>query len=281
MEYARPDSTMAGDRAVLVDFAQPERNDWLAAYHQYHAVNKAVEAMVEASATHGDRKAGVVWHTQGSGKSLTMAFYAGKLVRHPAMRNPTLVVLTDRNDLDDQLFGAFAACRDVLRQTPVQASDRPHLRELLRVASGGIVFTTIQKFLPEEGDRQPALSQRENIVFIADEAHRIDLVVADLVRHAVQRMEALDGKVMIVCMSRAICVKLYDAIVLIVATGVWRADDHDGGGAGAGGAGTAAGGAWRCSDRGRWLVDGSLRARYVRHTGLGAGAAKCSPPRIA
>ena len=121
----------------------------------------------------GDRRVGVVWHTQGSGKSLTMAFYAGRMVLHPAMENPTLVVLTDRNDLDDQLFGTFARCKELLRQPPVQAADRADLREKLKVASGGVVFTTIQKFFPEEkGDRYPVLSDRRNIVVIADEAHR-------------------------------------------------------------------------------------------------------------
>ena len=121
----------------------------------------------------GDRRVGVVWHTQGSGKSLTMAFYAGRVILHPAMANPTIVVLTDRNDLDDQLFGTFARCRDLLRQPPVQAADRADLRAKLAVASGGVVFTTIQKFFPEEkGDRHPVLSDRRNIVVIADEAHR-------------------------------------------------------------------------------------------------------------
>ncbi|WDT79488.1 MAG: DEAD/DEAH box helicase family protein [Candidatus Manganitrophus sp.] len=116
---------------------------------------------------------GVVWHTQGSGKSLTMAFYAGRIIREPAMGNPTLVVLTDRNDLDDQLFATFARCRDLLRQPPVQAESRAHLRELLAVEAGGVVFTTIHKFFPEEkGDRHPTLSERRNIVVIADEAHR-------------------------------------------------------------------------------------------------------------
>ena len=121
----------------------------------------------------GDRRVGVVWHTQGSGKSLTMAFYAGRVILEPAMANPTIVVLTDRNDLDDQLFGTFARCRDLLRQAPVQATERADLREKLRVGSGGVVFTTIQKFFPEErGDRHPILSERRNIVVIADEAHR-------------------------------------------------------------------------------------------------------------
>lgn len=138
-----------------------------AAYHQYWAVNKAVKCTVEASRPEGDRRIGVVWHTQGSGKSLSMAFYGGKIIKHSVMENPTLVVITDRNDLDDQLFGTFSVNSDLLRQTPVQAESREHLKELLRVASGGVVFTTLQKF--EGGD---ALSDRRNIVVIADEAHR-------------------------------------------------------------------------------------------------------------
>jgi type I restriction enzyme R subunit len=144
----------------------------IAGYHQFHAVNRAVEATIAATSPDGSRRCGVVWHTQGSGKSLTMVFYAGRLVVHPAMENPTIVVLTDRIDLDDQLFGVFTRCRELLRQTPVQAEDREHLRRLLNVASGGVVFTTIQKFLPPiDGDDQP-LSPRRNIVVIADEAHR-------------------------------------------------------------------------------------------------------------
>ena len=145
----------------------------IAGYHQFHAVNAAVDATVKASRPDGDKRCGVIWHTQGSGKSLTMAFYAGGIVRRPEMRNPTLVVITDRNDLDDQLFGTFARCSQLLRQTPEQARDREHLRELLRVASGGVVFTTVQKFFPEgEELRFPELSDRRNIVVIADEAHR-------------------------------------------------------------------------------------------------------------
>lgn len=143
-----------------------------AAYHQYHAVNKAVERTVEATRATGDRKVGVVWHTQGSGKSLSMLFYAGKIIQHPQMENPTLIILTDRNDLDDQLFGTFAAGQELLRQAPVQADSREHLRQLLKVASGGVVFTTIQKFMPDDGAAYPLLSDRYNIVFIADEAHR-------------------------------------------------------------------------------------------------------------
>lgn len=138
-----------------------------AAYHQYWAVNKAVGCTAEASQPDGDRRIGVVWHTQGSGKSLSMVFFAGKAVRHPDMGNPTLVVITDRNDLDEQLFGTFTNCRDLLRQTPVQAASREHLKSLLQVASGGVVFTTIQKF---EGDG--VLTDRRNVVVIADEAHR-------------------------------------------------------------------------------------------------------------
>ncbi len=145
----------------------------IAGYHQFHAARTAVEKTVTATGRHGDQRAGVVWHTQGSGKSLTMVFYSGKLVQHPSLENPTLVVITDRNDLDGQLHGTFYRCREVLRQNPEQAKNRGHLRELLKVASGGIVFTTIQKFLPEEkGDTFPLLSDRRNIVVITDEAHR-------------------------------------------------------------------------------------------------------------
>jgi type I restriction enzyme R subunit len=145
----------------------------VAAYHQFHAVNRAVEATVRAASAQGDKKVGVVWHTQGSGKSLTMVFYAAKIARHPALENPTLVVLTDRNDLDGQLFGKFSVCRDLLRAVPVQAESVEHLQTLLKVASGGIVFTTIQKFRPERrGAEFPLLSDRRNILFIADEAHR-------------------------------------------------------------------------------------------------------------
>jgi type I restriction enzyme R subunit len=163
----------------------------IAAYHQYYAVNLAIESTLRASGyirnilceppvnyglpevdhiSVGDRKGGVVWHTQGSGKSLSMVFYSGKLVL--VMDNPTIVVITDRNDLDDQLFDTFAASRQLLRQTPVQAKNRTHLKELLKVGSGGIVFTTIQKFNPEEGNVYDLLSARENIIVIADEAHR-------------------------------------------------------------------------------------------------------------
>jgi type I restriction enzyme, R subunit len=145
----------------------------LAAYHQFHAVNRAVEATIRAASEKGDKKVGVVWHTQGSGKSLTMTFYAAKIARHPALENPTLVVLTDRNDLDGQLFGKFSVCRSLLRQTPAQAESREQLKGLLKVASGGIVFTTIQKFLPEsKSEKYPLLSDRRNVLVIADEAHR-------------------------------------------------------------------------------------------------------------
>jgi type I restriction enzyme R subunit len=167
----------------------------MAGYHQFHAVNVAVEETLRAArgpaelgtgelrgryeagrrpgGRPGDRRVGVVWHTQGSGKSLTMAFYAGRVILHPAMANPTVVVLTDRNDLDDQLFGTFSRCKDLLRQPPAQAESRADLRQKLHVEAGGVVFTTIQKFFPEEkGDRHPVLSDRRNIVVIADEAHR-------------------------------------------------------------------------------------------------------------
>ena len=168
----------------------------MAGYHQFHAVQAAVQETLRAAGLgqleyvndrsggrymagpnhagkRGDRRVGVVWHTQGSGKSLTMVFYAGRIIREPAMANPTLVVLTDRNDLDDQLFRTFSRCQDLLRQPPLQAESRAHLRKLLSVDAGGVVFTTIHKFFPEEkGDRYPVLSDRRNIVVIADEAHR-------------------------------------------------------------------------------------------------------------
>lgn len=326
----------------------------IAGYHQFHAVNAAVAETVRASgltdrdhlreeAGHyavtgqspggkvGDRRAGVVWHTQGSGKSFSMLFYAARIICHPAMHNPTLVVLTDRNDLDDQLFGQFQRCQEILRQTPLQAESREQLKELLQVGSGGVVFTTIQKFLVPKGEKRPLLSSRSNIVVIADEAHRsqydlidglarhlrealpqasfigftgtpiersdantraifgdyisiydiqravadyatvpiyyesrvaklalnqsllpqidaefdeitegeeedrkqqlkskwaalealvgdpkrIALIAADLVHHYEHRLEALDGKAMVVCMSRRICVELYNAIIKI------------------------------------------------------------------
>ncbi|MBP7798021.1 MAG: type I restriction endonuclease subunit R [Thermoanaerobaculaceae bacterium] len=187
--------------ALVRDFIVFEDDDGghiakkMAGYHQFHAVRVAVDETLRAAelaradrvadgdgrfeagsrpgGKPGDRRVGVVWHTQGSGKSLTMAFYAGRIVREPAMGNPTLVVLTDRNDLDDQLFSTFSRCAELLRQPPVQAASRSHLRELLAVEAGGVVFTTIQKFFPEEkGDRHPVLSERRNIVVIADEAYR-------------------------------------------------------------------------------------------------------------
>ncbi len=337
-----------------------------AGYHQFHAVHVAVgetlraaemaregvikeqlgrfEAGLKPGGKPGDRRVGVVWHTQGSGKSLTMAFYAGRIIREPAMENPTLVVLTDRNDLDDQLFGTFSSCRELLRQPPVQADSRANLRELLAVESGGVVFTTIHKFFPEEkGDRHPTLSERRNVVVIADEAHRsqydfidgfarhmrdalpnasfigftgtpielrdantravfgdyisvydiqravedgatvpiyyesrlarltldeaerpridpefeevtegeeverkerlktkwaqleaivgaqkrLSLVARDIIEHYEQRCEAMDGKAMVVCMSRRICVELYDEIVKL--RPAWAsADDEQG-----------------------------------------------------
>jgi len=339
----------------------------MAGYHQFHAVQVAVGETLRAAelarADHvaealgryeagrkpggkpGDRRVGVVWHTQGSGKSLTMAFYAGRIVREPAMKNPTLVVLTDRNDLDDQLFGTFSRCAELLRQPPVQAESRAHLRELLAVEAGGVVFTTIHKFFPEEkGDRHPTLSERRNIVVIADEAHRsqydfidgfarhmrdalphasfigftgtpielqdantravfgdyisvydiqravedgatvpiyyesrlaklaldeaerpkidpdfeeategeeverkeklktkwaqleavvgshkrLEVVACDIVEHFEKRLEAMDGKAMVVCMSRRICVELYDEIVKL--RPAWADAADDGGG---------------------------------------------------
>lgn len=334
-----------------------------AGYHQFHAVQVAVEETIRASADTalatrdlrsgygserqkegkpGDKRVGVVWHTQGSGKSLTMAFYAGRVVLAPEMHNPTIVVITDRNDLDDQLFGTFASCHEILRQAPQQAENREHLKELLKVASGGVVFTTVHKFFPAKGQTsQELLSDRRNIVVIADEAHRsqydfidgfarhmrdalpgasfigftgtpietadsntravfgdyisvydiaravedgatvpilyesrlaklalkeeekpkldnefeevtegeeaeskerlktkwaalealvgsdkrVDLIAQDLVHHYEQRLEAMDGKAMVVCMSRRICVELYNAIVKIRPD--WHHEDDD------------------------------------------------------
>jgi type I restriction enzyme R subunit len=169
----------------------------LAGYHQYHAVRRAVASTLRAlpprpdarpagredpaeyglpsAADHppGDKRIGVIWHTQGSGKSLLMAFYAGQVIKHPAMENPTIVVLTDRNDLDDQLFATFSMCKDLLRQTPQQAESRADLRRLLARPSGGVIFTTLQKFAPEPGETDfPLLTDRRNVVVIADEAHR-------------------------------------------------------------------------------------------------------------
>jgi len=334
----------------------------MAGYHQYHAVNVAVEETVRAclpgptakeddgiyysrklrDGKQGDKRVGVVWHTQGSGKSLTMAFYAGRVILHPYMENPTLVVITDRNDLDDQLFGTFANCHELLRQQPVQAQSRANLRELLTTGSGGVIFTTVQKFFPTENeDQHPLLSDRRNIVVIADEAHRsqydfidgfarhmrealpnasfigftgtpielsdkntravfgnyisvydieravkdgatvpiyyesrlaklelkeeerpkldpefeeategeeienkerlktkwaqlealvgtdkrMKLIAEDLVKHFEARLEAMDGKAMIVCMSRRICVELYKAITAI--RPAWHHADDD------------------------------------------------------
>lgn len=143
----------------------------VAAYHQYYAVSKAVESTKGAAQEEGSRKAGVVWHTQGSGKSLSMVFYTGKVVLE--LNNPTVVVITDRNDLDDQLFDTFAGCKQLLRQDPVQANSKTHLKELLKTAGGGIVFTTVQKFFPQNGEIDfDLLSDRKNIIVIADEAHR-------------------------------------------------------------------------------------------------------------
>jgi type I restriction enzyme R subunit len=143
------------------------------AYHQYYAVQKAVAQTLRAThSTDGDRKVGVVWHTQGSGKSLSMVFYSGQIITHPQMENPTIVMLTDRNDLDDQLFGTFGNCVGLLRQTPVQANSRDHIKELLKVSGGGVIFTTIQKFAPADGNVYDTLSERTNIVVVADEAHR-------------------------------------------------------------------------------------------------------------
>jgi type I restriction enzyme R subunit len=181
------------DFIVFEDDGSGRLEKKVAGYHQFHAVQRAVQetlrampkprvGVAEAQGRYetghahggraGDRRVGVIWHTQGSGKSLTMVFYAGRIIREPEMENPTVIVLTDRNDLDDQLFGVFSRCQDLLRQPPVQAQSRAHLRELLARQSGGVIFTTIQKFLPEPGEFNTALSERYNIVVIADEAHR-------------------------------------------------------------------------------------------------------------
>ena len=179
--------TLLRDFIVFDDDGSGKLVKKMAGYHQFHAVQAAVEETLRATelqeiasriATRhggapGDRRIGVVWHNQGSGKSLTMAFYAGAIIRDLAMNNPTIVVLTDRNDLDDQLFGTFSRCQELLRQNPSQADSRADLRSKLSVNVGGVVFTTIQKFFPEErGDSHPVLSERRNIVVIADEAHR-------------------------------------------------------------------------------------------------------------
>lgn len=145
----------------------------IAKYHQYWAVNAAVESTVRAAGPDGDKRGGVVWHTQGSGKSFEMVFYAAKLMRDPRMSNPTLVFITDRNDLDDQLFGEVFSPAHILPETPVQATGRDNLRQLLTRASGGIIFTTLQKFAPgQDGDMNPVLTDRRNVVVVADEAHR-------------------------------------------------------------------------------------------------------------
>jgi type I restriction enzyme R subunit len=354
------------DFIVFEDEGGGKLSKKMAGYHQFHAVNVAVAETLRAAAmrdalvaelpglyeagrrhggVYGDRRIGVIWHTQGSGKSLTMVFYAARIARCPQMENPTIIVLTDRNDLDDQLFGVFCRCRELLRQGPIQAESRAHLRELLAgMQSGGIIFTTIQKFLPVGGaGAEPAhpLSMRRNIVVIADEAHRsqydfidgfarhmrdalpnasfigftgtplerddrntravfgdyisiydiqravedgatvpiyyesrlaklhlpeelkprvdeefeevtegeelerkerlkskwaqleavvgaqqrLELIAQDIVDHFERRLEAMDGKGMIVCMSRRICVALYDAIVRLRPE--WHHDEDD------------------------------------------------------
>ncbi len=146
----------------------------IASYHQFHAVREAVKATVIASSTEGNKKAGVVWHTQGSGKSISMCCYAGMLLQQTEMNNPTLLVVTDRNDLDGQLFTTFSNAQELLKQTPVQADGRDELRRLLAEReSGGIIFTTVQKFSPLDGEEEhPILNDRHNIVVISDEAHR-------------------------------------------------------------------------------------------------------------
>lgn len=336
------------DKHILLDFIQyfivfekdgAQITKKIAAYHQYHAVNKAIQSTLDAAAETGDKRAGVIWHTQGSGKSLSMVFFAGKIFRQKEMKNPTLVVLTDRNDLDQQLFNTFCLCKELLPEDPVQAKDRKDMREKLAVDVGGVVFTTIQKFAPEKGEQFPLLSDRRNIIVIADEAHRsqydfidgfarhmrdglpnasfigftgtpielsdrdtyavfgeeidtydiqqavddgatvrifyesrlakieinkaerpkieeefeevtegeeadlknklkskwarlealvgaekrVNLLAQDIVDHLEARLEAMDGKAMVVCMSRRICVDLYDAIIKLRPK--WHSDD--------------------------------------------------------
>ena len=146
----------------------------IAGYHQFHAVREAVQSTIAAANPTGDKKAGVVWHTQGSGKSISMCCYAGKLLQQPAMQNPTLLIVTDRNDLDGQLFETFSQAQELLKQTPVQANNRDELRQLLAEReSGGIIFTTVQKFALLDGEAEhPLLNGRHNIVVMSDEAHR-------------------------------------------------------------------------------------------------------------
>ena len=188
--------SLVRDFIVFDDDGSSKLEKMMAGYHQFHAVRYATNETLRAAELRrtvdrsvdtggryetghrsggelGDRRVGVVWHTQGSGKSLTMAFYTGAIINEPAMENPTVVVLTDRNDLDDQLYGTFSRCQELLRQPPTQAESRADLRRKLSVNAGGVVFTTIQKFFPEEkGDTHPELTDRRNIVVIADEAHR-------------------------------------------------------------------------------------------------------------
>ena len=158
-----------GVQVRLIDWDEPGNDDWLVV-SQFAVKGASVRRPDVVVFVNGLPLA--VLELKGSGKSLTMAFYAGKVIAQPAMENPTIVVLTDRNDLDDQLFGVFAAASDLIRQAPVQVEDRDHLRRLLSVPAGGVVFTTIQKFLPEPGERFPTLSERRNVVVVADEAHR-------------------------------------------------------------------------------------------------------------
>jgi type I restriction enzyme, R subunit len=284
---------------VFEDGGRGEIVKQLAGYHQVEAVEAATRktALAVQPAT-GNGRIGVVWHTQGSGKSLTMAFYAGRVILHRAMENPTIVMLTDRNDLDDQLFTAFSRCQQLLRQPPIQARSREHLREELRGGSGGVVFTTLQTFLSDTcGDRHPELSARRNIVVIAHEPRwsrhgsddgfakhlrealpnasfiaftgtpvessdaemrsvfgedisvydvaqavedgatvpifyerrwpkaGLELIARDIVEHFEARQEVLRGKGMVVCMSRRICVELYDKLVAL--RPAWHGEDDD------------------------------------------------------
>jgi len=164
--------TLIGDFTVFGDTGE-DLIKIIAGYHQFHAVQHAVDETLKASSPQGNRKIGVIWHTQGSGKSLLMAFYAGQIVKNSAMENPTLVVITDRNDLDDQLFNTFALCKGLIRQTPQQAENRDDLKTILERQAGGVIFTTIQKFTPDAGETSyRMLTDRRNVIVIADEAHR-------------------------------------------------------------------------------------------------------------
>ncbi len=157
---------------IVFDIDEKETIKKIAGYHQFRGVNKAIQSTIKSSSKNGDKKIGVIWHSTGSGKSLSMIFYSGKIIQNKKMENPTIVVMTDRNDLDDQLSESFFRTKEIIRQEPQQAKKRTDLRKLLQVSSGGVIFTTVQKFVPEKGETAKLLSDRHNIIVIADEAHR-------------------------------------------------------------------------------------------------------------